>query len=100
MRISDWSSDVCSSDLGRAGLVHLNERAREDLPRNAEAVLQPPARAGLAPIGQQSVPIMVYFRLILAIDRHGDRLGKGELRPAVQPNERPDRKSKSLKSSH
>src|SRR3546814_11952088 len=24
MRISDWSSDVCSSDLGRTGPVHAN----------------------------------------------------------------------------
>src|SRR3546814_5198778 len=25
MRISDWSSDVCSSDLGRSGFAHLFE---------------------------------------------------------------------------
>src|SRR3546814_6074668 len=27
MRISDWSSDVCSSDLGKAGLRHLEGNA-------------------------------------------------------------------------
>src|SRR3546814_16876764 len=32
MRISDWSSDVCSSDLGRAGLVvgYLPQRVAVD----------------------------------------------------------------------
>src|SRR3546814_8464067 len=28
MRISDWSSDVCSSDLGREELVQLRDRVR------------------------------------------------------------------------
>src|SRR3546814_9728681 len=45
MRISDWSSDVCSSDLLRPGLVLLrdyfgNRNKDEALPRLALAVMQ------------------------------------------------------------
>src|SRR3546814_17099295 len=30
MRISDWSSDLCSSDLGEAGYIHSLEKQRYD----------------------------------------------------------------------
>src|SRR3546814_18533879 len=34
MRISDWSSDVCSSDLSRVREYHVDERRREIDDRN------------------------------------------------------------------
>src|SRR3546814_1658693 len=33
MRISDWSSDVCSSDLAKDDVIHLEERLHERLKR-------------------------------------------------------------------
>src|SRR3546814_14568365 len=40
MRISDWSSDVCSSDLGQVflGLVRCQRRLRRDPPRQTQRV--------------------------------------------------------------
>src|SRR3546814_15442502 len=49
MRISDWSSDVCSSDLKRSSPLPLRERLR---PR-AFALAPPPAKAGG---GREGVP--------------------------------------------
>src|SRR3546814_20477106 len=37
MRISDWSSDVCSSDLGRYGVAALKQLALSKNPAVAEA---------------------------------------------------------------
>src|SRR3546814_2515734 len=85
MRISDWSSDVCSSDLqfGDVQLGHLHHRPqhpvgapgiagdqlrddrRHDLPGHPEAVLQPAALAGDAALGQLR-PIAVDLRLGVA----------------------------------
>src|SRR3546814_2628227 len=50
MRISDWSSDVCSSDLAQcddAHDVHVMMRARADIVRIGHAVLHEPHRCGL-----------------------------------------------------
>src|SRR3546814_15065025 len=44
MRISDWSSDVCSSDLGADG-VHLGQDDGD--PREARALLGPSAQIGV-----------------------------------------------------
>src|SRR3546814_11879149 len=55
MRISDWSSDVCSSDLARTAAVHENRRRldrRPALPMNAPARLfsHVASRAALASV--------------------------------------------------
>src|SRR3546814_15125392 len=44
MRISDWSSDVCSSDLGRAGGLHLRNPGRRDLFATDPSDASDPAR--------------------------------------------------------
>src|SRR3546814_17416041 len=48
MRISDWSSDVCSSDLHeqRRGLAHSDARRKldEGLPSVVEGAQRPPSR--------------------------------------------------------
>src|SRR3546814_14782691 len=44
MRISDWSSDVCSSDLGRAVIVMLDHAA--DVKRQHLPFALPPTAAG------------------------------------------------------
>src|SRR5205807_4375387 len=81
--------------LGRAlrglairALHVLDELSRDDLPRQAEAVLQPAADAGLSPAGDEGVPVLVDLGLILAIDRERHRLGELEVGTAVEPDER------------
>jgi hypothetical protein len=56
-------------------LVHAR---RDDLPGDAEAVLQPAARAFLAAVGEL-LPVVVDLVLVLAVDQEGDRLAEGEL---------------------
>jgi len=45
-------------------LEHLVELLRDDLPRQAEAILEPAARAGLAAAVDESVPVAVDFGLV------------------------------------
>src|SRR3546814_3149324 len=56
MRISDWSSDVCSSDLGQVLAVHLHglERAPALGKRVAAAAGDDRAQQGLAIGGQKA----------------------------------------------
>jgi hypothetical protein len=56
---------------------------RDDLPAEAEPVLQPAAGSRLAAVGSQRVPEAVDLLLVLAVDRERDGLGERELRPAV-----------------
>src|SRR3546814_18395395 len=61
MRISDWSSDVCSSDLARLRLVfvadHLDRTARDDVetlrPKRAAQPLNRAAIIGLCRLSEQ-----------------------------------------------
>src|SRR3546814_6194879 len=39
MRISDWSSDVCSSDLDGGQVIGLGDRRRESLPARIDHLL-------------------------------------------------------------
>src|SRR3546814_4982973 len=81
MRISDWSSDVCSSDLGfdpepRAAIFGRDERA--DQPRRGQflpEIVDPVARSRAieeAPpsIGSNDAPHRIDDQRILARDRH------------------------------
>src|SRR3546814_10902366 len=46
MRISDWSSDVCSSDLAELGKVHEELRQARRLEPGAVAAFEPRSRLG------------------------------------------------------
>src|SRR3546814_1240736 len=100
MRISDWSSDVCSSDLAvdldRIELVEplaLEQRQRRNVVE------------GIAEIGEQELPPVVLRQrgeafgeqpVALAIDR-------GQVAPRadrIEPRPHADRKSTRLNSSH
>src|SRR3546814_12276058 len=73
MRISDWSSDVCSSDLAIAGgSSHMSPRAR-------------PAASGLADFVARRLGIGLLLRLgLLEIQRAEiDRFEQQRLEPAV-----------------
>src|SRR3989475_9553080 len=81
--------------LGRAlrrlairALHVLDELPRDDLPRQAEAVLQPAADAGLSPACDEGVPVLVDLGLVLAVDRERHRLGEPEVVTAAEPDER------------
>src|SRR3546814_13932433 len=99
MRISDWSSDVCSSDLPRAGLrSRLVAGARPPWPvlqqarpaalcgARLQCRVDPRARPGVAPLRPRS---------LLRRDQEL-RPGGGRLRPGLAPRaglRAPDRKS-------
>src|SRR3546814_3744744 len=100
MRISDWSSDVCSSDLVGDGLdllLAVARAARDDGAAEAtRGTVQHPA-AGRQVVGKAVVH-----------DVAGAKAG-GEQRPLQAPEtgpgglelvDRPDRKSTRLNSSH
>src|SRR3546814_1167913 len=103
MRISDWSSDVCSSDLDGARLYR-RYRAQLDVERSAclaehdgrRLALDRPEQLGIGVDGEVAARIVRIFRrefdimLVLERDR---RLAADEL--AIL-----DRKSTRLNSSH
>src|SRR3546814_4734621 len=62
MRISDWSSDVCSSDLGKSAGFWASAAgipARHD------------ARASAAKTGLQIIPLPLAIRIIICLDMAG-----------------------------
>src|SRR3546814_4606088 len=101
MRISDWSSDVCSSDL-EAAQRHPAQRVQVAQP--AGAVLE----VGLEVVGgvaEAFVPLALLFRLgkevvargpdLVRRDRSGQRTAVGDV-----GDQRADRKITRLNSSH
>src|SRR5262245_44475798 len=68
-------------------LEELVQPLRDDLPRQAEAVLQPTAHAVFAATLDEGAPVAVDFGLVLAVDDERDRFAERELRPAVEAYE-------------
>src|SRR3546814_1651109 len=113
MRISDWSSDVCSSDLERVdvpdldaiegcgGVDGVQERAHPRGAPSAEGILQRLLSVGVAVVGEAGGLGHVDEEVEpVARDRHdGAALAVGDVgRPLVRRAE--DRKSTRLNSSH
>src|SRR5690606_6865696 len=75
---------------GALGVGHqLSEAARDDLPAEAEPVLEPAALRLLAAVGEERVPEVVDLLLVLAVDPEGDGLVEPEERPRVESLEPP-----------
>src|SRR6266480_3896792 len=70
--------------LSATGRQRLGQRARGDLPGEAPAVLAPTARAFLAAIADDRIPVAVRLRLIVRGDLEGERLAMLERRAAVE----------------
>src|SRR5213592_2902240 len=70
--------------LSAAGRQRVGQHARGDLPREAPAVLAPTARAFLAAIADNRIPVAVRLRLIVRGDLEGERLAVLECRTAVE----------------
>src|SRR5882672_570018 len=70
--------------LGATGRHRVGQRARGDLPGEAPAVLAPTARAFLAAIADDRIPVAVRLRLIVRGDLEGERLAVLERRAAVE----------------
>src|SRR5207245_11471039 len=72
------------------GLVWVGQQLchadRDDLPRQAVAVLEPPARALLATLGELA-PVVVDLVLVGAVDQQGDGPVERELWTAVEGGE-------------
>src|SRR3546814_12480857 len=92
MRISDWSSDVCSSDLGvaiRRGRQQAARRGAKELSRTRAAALHPGGRIersqaqGAAPAGR------AHAQALRGERRHGRDRTEG----SVRQSDRSDRKS-------
>src|SRR3546814_1158870 len=100
MRISDWSSDVCSSDLSRPKLIQLLRREirvrrrRPDL-QIAEDLLELLDREKLVPACQQRRQL---WPLLLNEYPHAALQRRRQIRNADL--EQRDRKSTRLNSSH
>src|SRR3546814_7673159 len=94
MRISDWSSDVCSSDLaGELVVHHLGTVAGdlEGLVHDLGAVVPDRARGQFHAVADDVVLVGQDIERILGLQR---------LQTALRHRERVDRKSTRLNSSH
>ena len=79
-------SIACIARWRRAGVgvaQQLTHPLGDDLPAQAEPVLQPSALALLAAVRRQHRPEPVDLVLVLAADVERDGLGERELRPAI-----------------
>src|SRR5258706_11562671 len=70
--------------LSATGRQRLGQHARGDLPGEAPAVLAPTARAFLAAIADNRIPVAVRLRLIVRGDLKGERLAVLERLAAVE----------------
>src|SRR5437899_13024808 len=70
--------------LSAAGRKRLGQRARGDLPGEAPAVFAPTARAFLAAIADNRIPVAVRLCLIVRGDLEGERFAVLERRAAVE----------------
>src|SRR5512143_1121951 len=70
--------------LGTTRGKRIGQRARSDLPREAPAVLAPTARALLAAVADDRVPVAIRLFLIVRRDLEGERLAVPERRAAVE----------------
>src|SRR4029079_6501967 len=66
---------------------HFVELMRKRLPRDTEAVLQPPAHAVLAAALDEGVPVAVDLGLVLAVDHARDRLVESDVGIHTHPHE-------------
>src|SRR3546814_1360488 len=103
MRISDWSSDVCSSDLRRVDAgdalggsehAHRCELAGAALDEGAAGVLEGAAGGEHRVEDEHGSPAELLGHAVHV------RLGEVGLLVAGEPDEAGDRKSTRLKSSH
>src|SRR3546814_10052617 len=98
MRISDWSSDVCSSDLGVEGLVDHRHHRRAGLARAVEHavehVLYLPAELAQRARADQAAAALE------RVEHAPDRAQALEVVGAFAPDRQQDRKSTRLNSSH
>src|SRR3546814_6566423 len=99
MRISDWSSDVCSSDLDRERFQKLVDKLGLLQPPNGVATSEKQALNVAAKVGYPLVvrPSYVLGGRAMEIVHDDDDL-KRYMREAVQVSK--DRKSTRLNSSH
>src|SRR3546814_7168911 len=107
MRISDWSSDVCSSDLAVAAAGHLAEAGAE---QDQQVALADPRRQPRidADADVAGVAGMLIVEIVLAAEGYGHRqprgrrqglqlrLGLGAPAAATDDDERPLRARQSL----
>src|SRR5512142_612974 len=73
--------------LGVLVADQLHESPWDDLPRDAERILDPAARGRLRAGLDELVPILVDFRLVLAVNIEGEAFGEGEVRAPVVAHE-------------
>src|SRR3546814_9495709 len=64
MRISDWSSDVCSSDLLRIGLVAAELQAGGDVQRELMPAMRHHVAAGEAMVAEQGEGAQVFHQTV------------------------------------
>src|SRR6266545_2236694 len=73
--------------LSATGRHRVGQCAWGDLPGEAPAVLAPTARAFLAPIADNRIPVAVCLRLIVRGDLEGERLAVLNAGPPLRPRQ-------------
>src|SRR3546814_8128885 len=100
MRISDWSSDVCSSDLLALAQVDRDGLARTDLPLFEDLALVDADHAGLGAANEQPVPRERVAQRAQPVAVHaGHDPAPAEAAHRGRPVPRLDRKRQRLNSS-
>src|SRR3546814_6673306 len=100
MRISDWSSDVCSSDLGSEGLSGTVEPPSSMLPSTRPRTASEASPAVTRPSPLRSRPLFHWYSM-LPLDHRvelGSDFGEPYSTEVYTPSR--DRKSTRLNSSH
>src|SRR3546814_5308606 len=96
MRISDWSSDVCSSDLMPAA-IHYSHEILRNLARvrksAAVPLLLPDSKSQITVLYENDIPKRI--ETIVVSSHHRESAGSDEVRAIIE-----DRKSTRLNSSH
>src|SRR3546814_5859338 len=102
MRISDWSSDVCSSDLvpRRIGRDAMKKLTAGNFAPALAAVPLLLAACGQAPSDPRGVDRLETLLSVSATGRAEARPDKAEFQAGIQTWARRDRKSTRLNSSH
>src|SRR3546814_20135367 len=88
MRISDWSSDVCSSDLGEpdpAGLAACAQRANDLMALSRERIADEMLKLLTAPDPAPTVKLMLAHRILEPVLPETEEIGRASCRARVCP---------------
>lgn len=78
----------CAFGFSAADRHRVRQHARRDLPGDSPAVFTPAARAFLAAVADNRIPVAIRFLLGISRNLEGERLSVRKLRPAIETHTR------------